>query len=48
MPAVYKLFDTGRGRKSWPGARESIMKTNQEVKELGEQWKRENRDRKTK
>lgn len=48
VPAVYRLFDTGRGRKPWPGARESIMKTNQEVKELGEQWKRENRDRKTK
>ncbi|KAF5711677.1 monooxygenase [Fusarium globosum] len=48
VPAVYRLFDTGRGRKPWPGARESIMKTNQEVKELGEQWKRENRDRETK
>lgn len=47
VPAVYRLFETGRGRKPWPGARESIEKTNQEVKELGEQWERENKDKKT-
>ncbi|KAF4443852.1 putative H+-transporting ATPase, vacuolar, 67K chain [Fusarium austroafricanum] len=47
-PAVYRLFDTGRGRKPWPGARASIEKTNQEVKELGEQWERDNKNKKTK
>ncbi|KAF5650554.1 monooxygenase [Fusarium tjaetaba] len=48
VPAVYRLFETGRGRKPWPGAREFIEKTNQEVKELGEQWERGNKDKKTK
>ncbi|KAF4344500.1 monooxygenase [Fusarium beomiforme] len=48
VPAVYRLFQTGRGRKPWPGARAWIEKTNQEVKELGEQWEKENKDKKTK
>lgn len=47
VPAVYRLFDTGRGRKPWPGARDHIIKTNEEVKKLGETWKRENKDKKT-
>ncbi|RGP71422.1 hypothetical protein FLONG3_7132 [Fusarium longipes] len=47
VPAVYRLFDTGRGRKPWAGAREWIIKTNAEVKELGEAWKKENKDKKT-
>lgn len=39
VPAVYRLFDTGRGRKAWAGARESIEKVNAEVKAMGEAWK---------
>lgn len=48
IPAVYRLFDTGRGRKPWPGARAAIEKLNQQAKELGEEWERENQDKKTK
>ncbi|KAM0546701.1 hypothetical protein ACHAPJ_010738 [Fusarium lateritium] len=47
VPAVYRLFDTGRGRKPWAGAREHIIKMNQQSKELGEEWERENKDKKT-
>ncbi|RSL89192.1 hypothetical protein CEP51_001371 [Fusarium floridanum] len=48
VPAVYRLFDTGRGRKPWPGARAAIEEVNQQAKELGEEWERENQDKKTK
>lgn len=48
VPAVYRLFDTGRGRKRWDGAREHIEKMNEAVKELGEEWEREERSKKTK
>ncbi|KAI3535866.1 hypothetical protein CABS01_00809 [Colletotrichum abscissum] len=41
-PAVYRLFETGRGRKAWPGARDQILKANREVKEMGEEWRRNN------
>ncbi|KAI6772168.1 hypothetical protein HG530_003126 [Fusarium avenaceum] len=47
VPAVYRLFDTGRGRKPWSGARPWIEKTNQEVKALGENWEKENKAKKT-
>jgi dimethylaniline monooxygenase (N-oxide forming) len=47
VPAVYRLFDTGRGRKPWNGARQWIEKTNQEVKALGENWEKENKAKKT-
>ncbi|OHF03911.1 hypothetical protein CORC01_00773 [Colletotrichum orchidophilum] len=40
-PAVYRLFETERGRKAWPGARDQILKTNQEVKEMGKQWRKQ-------
>ncbi len=42
IPAVNRLFDTGGGRKPWPGARAHIEKTNAEVKDLADKWKREN------
>ncbi|CAM1508216.1 Fc.00g050640.m01.CDS01 [Cosmosporella sp. VM-42] len=48
VPAVYRLFDTGRGRKPWAGARENIESTNAEVKAMGEAWQKENADKKTK
>lgn len=41
-PAVYRLFDTGRGRKPWAGAREQIEKMNESVKEMDAKWEREN------
>ncbi|GKT46232.1 monooxygenase aurF [Colletotrichum spaethianum] len=41
-PAVYRLFETGRGRKPWSGAREQILKTNDEVNQMAEKWKKEN------
>ncbi|KAF4970636.1 hypothetical protein FSARC_2417 [Fusarium sarcochroum] len=47
IPAAYRLFDTGRGRKPWAGAREHIIKMNQQSKELGEEWERENKNKKT-
>jgi dimethylaniline monooxygenase (N-oxide forming) len=40
-PAIYRLFDTGRGRKPWGGAREQIEKANKEVTEMVEAWKLE-------
>ncbi|KAH7008341.1 flavin-binding monooxygenase-like-domain-containing protein [Ilyonectria destructans] len=46
VPAVYRLFDMGRGRKPWSGARERIEHVNAEVKALGEAWERENKDKK--
>ncbi|KXH25696.1 TfdA family Taurine catabolism dioxygenase TauD [Colletotrichum salicis] len=42
-PAVYRLFETERGRKAWPGARDQIPKTNKEVKEISEEWIKKNR-----
>lgn len=42
VPAVNRLFDTGRGRKPWPGAREHIEKTNAEVRTLADNWKKKN------
>lgn len=41
LSAVYRLFDTGHGRKPWPGARDYIEKTNAHIKELGEKWELE-------
>ncbi|KAM0816745.1 putative Flavin-binding monooxygenase-like-domain-containing protein [Seiridium cardinale] len=41
VPAVYRLFDTGRGRKPWSGARAHIEKVNQEVAQMGEAWKKQ-------
>ncbi|KAL0932684.1 dimethylaniline monooxygenase 2 [Colletotrichum truncatum] len=40
-PPMYRLFDTGRGRKPWPGARESILANNEDVKQMEEKWKKE-------
>ena len=40
-PFAYRLFDTGRGRKPWPGAREAIEKSNREVKAMAAKWKKE-------
>ncbi|KAH8908315.1 FAD/NAD(P)-binding domain-containing protein [Coniochaeta sp. PMI_546] len=40
-PYVYRLFDTGRGRKAWAGAREAIERANREVEAMGEKWKKE-------
>ncbi|KAI1839941.1 hypothetical protein JX266_013859 [Neoarthrinium moseri] len=42
VPAVYRLFDTNRGRVPWPGARSQIEKTNREVQEMEEAWKKQN------
>ncbi|KAH6648794.1 flavin-binding monooxygenase-like-domain-containing protein [Truncatella angustata] len=41
VPAVYRLFDMGRGRKPWNGARKHIEKINKEIEDLGMAWKRE-------
>ena len=38
-PAVFRLFDLGYGRKAWKGAREEILKTNEEVRLLEQAWK---------
>ncbi|EQB49312.1 hypothetical protein CGLO_11345 [Colletotrichum gloeosporioides Cg-14] len=46
-PPLLRLFDTGRGRKTWPGAKEAIIANNEDVKQLGEKWKQE-QDKKTK
>jgi dimethylaniline monooxygenase (N-oxide forming) / hypotaurine monooxygenase len=40
-PAVYRLFDVGRGRKAWAGARAQIEKTNREVEDMGRKWQEE-------
>lgn len=45
-PFLYRLFDTGRGRKPWAGAREAIERTNREVEGMAERWKREEEERK--
>jgi len=45
-PFVYRLFDTGRGRKAWPGAREAIEKTNREVEAMVDEWKKEEKAKK--
>lgn len=47
-PPVYRLFDTGRGRKPWAGARERIVQLNEEVKQLGERWEEEEKEKKSK
>ena len=41
VPAAYRLFDTGRGRKPWPGAREQIEKINAQIKQMGDDWKKQ-------
>lgn len=41
VPSVYRLFDTGGGRKPWAGARRHIETVNKEVEELGRKWERE-------
>jgi dimethylaniline monooxygenase (N-oxide forming) len=41
VPAVYRLFETGGGRKPWAGARHHIEKVNEHVRQLGETWKEE-------
>ena len=46
VPAVYRLFDTGRGRKPWAEARETIEKTNAEVEAMGEAWKEKQKETK--
>lgn len=38
-PAVYRLFDSGRGRRPWKDAMNSIERTQQEVKAIKEAWK---------
>jgi dimethylaniline monooxygenase (N-oxide forming) len=38
-PAMYRLFDTGRGKKPWQGARDSIDRAHQEVKKMTEAWR---------
>ena len=40
-PAIYRLFDTGRGRKPWSGARAQIEQVNETVKAMGEKWNKE-------
>ncbi|KAH7165957.1 flavin-binding monooxygenase-like-domain-containing protein [Dactylonectria macrodidyma] len=47
VPAVYRLFDMGHGRKPWPGAKERIEHVNAEVKALGEAWEQEKKKKKT-
>lgn len=49
-PAVYRLFDTtetggggGGGRVPWSGARAHIEKVNAQVKQMGDEWKREDK-----
>lgn len=39
-PFVYRLFETGRGRKPLPDAREAIERTNREVDAMVEEWKK--------
>ena len=31
-PTIYRLFDTGRGRRPWTGARKAIEATNRQVR----------------
>ena len=41
VPAVFRLFETGRpGRKAWPGARDHIIKTNEEIANMLKEWKK--------
>jgi dimethylaniline monooxygenase (N-oxide forming) len=40
-PHVYRLFDTGRGRKPWSGARRAIEEANEDVKRMEKTWKEE-------
>ncbi|KAH7028754.1 flavin-binding monooxygenase-like-domain-containing protein [Microdochium trichocladiopsis] len=47
-PATYRLFDTPYGRKSWKGAKQAILDANEEVRAMGEQWKKEEADKKSK
>ncbi|KAB5531320.1 flavin-binding monooxygenase-like-domain-containing protein [Coniochaeta sp. 2T2.1] len=47
-PYVYRLFNTGRGRKAWPGARKAIEKVNEDVKKMAEDWKKEEQAKKDK
>lgn len=37
-PAVYRLFDTGSGRKPWSGARVHIERINEEVQQMEVAW----------
>lgn len=46
VPAVYRLFDTGRGRKPWAGARDRIETVNEEVKAMGEAWQKSMQEKK--
>lgn len=39
LPAMYRLFDTDRGRIPWRGARSHIEATNKEVREMADAWK---------
>ncbi|KAI9148825.1 Monooxygenase aurF [Paramyrothecium foliicola] len=45
LPYVYRLLETPYGRKPWPGAKEQILRTHEEIKELGENWKKSNEDK---
>ncbi|KAH7012693.1 flavin-binding monooxygenase-like-domain-containing protein [Microdochium trichocladiopsis] len=47
-PATYRLFDTPYGRKSWKGAKQAILDANEEVRVMGEQWKKEEANKKLK
>ncbi|PHH66711.1 hypothetical protein CDD82_1529 [Ophiocordyceps australis] len=38
-PAVYRLFDTGKGRKAWPGARQAIFRVQEDVRRSNRAWK---------
>ncbi|EFW20968.1 hypothetical protein D8B26_002753 [Coccidioides posadasii str. Silveira] len=40
-PHLFRLFDTGRGRKPWDGARAAIEKANKSEEETIEKWKRQ-------
>lgn len=52
LPAVYRLFDESRtgargGRVPWRGARAHIEKTNEEVRQMGEKWKQDEKKKTT-
>lgn len=41
VPAMHRLFDTGRGRKLWAKARAQIHAENEQAKALVEDWKKQ-------
>ncbi|PHH59787.1 hypothetical protein CDD81_2591 [Ophiocordyceps australis] len=38
-PAVYRLFETGKGRRAWPGARQTIVRVQQDARRSNRAWK---------